>query len=131
MNIKIIMPDFAKRGGLVTVVVQDFNSNEVLMVASTDKEGFLETLRTGYAVFFSTSRNKRWKKGETSGNTLMVHGIKIDCDRDVVIYLVRPTGVVCHEGRRSCFSRDAIRSTFDVIDPAFLEEVEVHDSLIG
>src|SRR3989338_6481242 len=100
----ILMPNFAKRGGLVTVVAQDFKTLQILMVAYTDEKGFLETVETGEAVYFSTSRNERWKKGETSGNTQKVLEILLDCDGDAVIFKVIQTGEgACHTGQRSCF----------------------------
>jgi phosphoribosyl-AMP cyclohydrolase len=106
------MPNFAKRNGLITVVTQDVTTKEVLMVAFTDKAGFLESLKTGEAVYYSTSRKKRWKKGETSGNIQILHGIRIDCDGDAVIYFVTQKGDgACHEGKRSCFYRSVVGST--------------------
>ena len=102
------MPNFEKRGGLITVVAQDGFTNNILMVAHTDKAGFLETLRTGKAVYYSTSRGERWKKGEKSGSTQTVHRISIDCDGDAVIYTVTQGGEgACHTGARSCFYRFA------------------------
>ena len=72
MLTQVILPDFEKRNGLVTVVTQDVDSEKILMVAYTDKTGYLETLSTGNAVYFSTSRNERWMKGEKSGNVQKV-----------------------------------------------------------
>ena len=103
----IIMPDFSKsKSGLVAVVVQNCDTKEVLMVAYTKKAQFEETLEMGEAVFFSRSRNHRWKKGETSGNTLKIVSIKIDCDNDALLYIVKPAGPTCHTGERSCFYRN-------------------------
>ncbi|MDD4319759.1 MAG: phosphoribosyl-AMP cyclohydrolase [Candidatus Peribacteraceae bacterium] len=102
----VYWPNFHKRGGLITVVVQDATSKEVLMVASTDEAGLLETLRTGEAVYFSTSRNQRWKKGETSGDIQTVSDVLIDCDGDAVVYLVEQRGDgACHTKARSDFFR--------------------------
>ncbi len=103
----VLKPNFEKRGGLVTVVTQNIDTLEVLMVASTNEAGYLETLKTGNAVYFSTSRNKRWMKGEESGNVLKVKSILIDCDGDALIYLVDPNGsVACHTEAQSCFYRN-------------------------
>ena len=101
------MPNFDKRGGLVTVVVQDATTKAILMVAYTDEAGFLETVQTGEAVFYSTSRKERWKKGETSGNTQSVIEMRIDCDQDAIWLRVETAGdgVNCHTGARSCFYR--------------------------
>jgi len=101
-----IVPNFEKRGGLVTVVTQDVETKEILMVAYTDQSGFQETLKSGEAVYYSTSRKERWKKGETSGDYQVIHSIKIDCDGDALIYLVHQKGKgACHTGHRSCFYR--------------------------
>jgi phosphoribosyl-AMP cyclohydrolase len=96
--------DFAKLGGLVPVVVQDATTREVLMVAFANREALAETLRTGYAHYFSRSRGKLWKKGETSGHVQRIRAVLVDCDRDTVLYLVEQTGVACHRGTHSCFT---------------------------
>lgn len=106
---RVLWPNFAKRGGLVTVVVQERTTGMILMVAFTDESGFRETLATGEAVYFSSSRNKRWKKGEESGNVQIVHDILVDCDGDAVIYVVEQRGDgACHTKARSCFYRRCV-----------------------
>lgn len=102
---EVLKPNFARRGGVVSVVVQDYFSKQILMVAWTDQAGYLETLATGQAVYFSTSRQKRWKKGEESGHTQAVRTILVDCDGDALIYVVEQTGVACHTDAESCFFR--------------------------
>lgn len=103
---KILRPNFEKRGGVIPVIVQDVNSGVVLMLAYTNEACFLETVETGDAVYFSTSRNERWKKGETSGNIQKVRGMFIDCDGDALIYKVEQKGSgACHTGAMSCFFR--------------------------
>jgi phosphoribosyl-AMP cyclohydrolase len=98
--------DFGKLGGLVTAVIQDCASGRVLMVAFMNEEAFRKTVETGYATFFSRSRNKLWLKGETSGHRLVVKEISTDCDRDAVLIKVEALGPgVCHEGYESCFFR--------------------------
>jgi phosphoribosyl-AMP cyclohydrolase len=99
--------DFSKLGGLVPAVVQDVESREVLMVGFMNETALAETRRTGFATFFSRSRNALWTKGETSGNRLAVERILVDCDEDTVLLLVRRLGdgLVCHTGQRSCFFR--------------------------
>ncbi|MCS6815818.1 MAG: phosphoribosyl-AMP cyclohydrolase [Blastocatellia bacterium] len=96
--------DFQKSGGLVPVVVQEATTREVLMVAFANREAVEQTLRTGYAHYFSRSRNRLWRKGETSGHVQRVRAILVDCDRDTLLYLVEQTGVACHRGTRSCFT---------------------------
>lgn len=93
--------------GLVSVVAQDFQTNEVLMLAFADKKAVEMTLKTKIAHYFSRSRQKLWKKGETSGQTQEVKEILLDCDGDALILKVKqlgkPVGVACHTGRKSCF----------------------------
>ncbi len=91
--------------GLVPVVVQDAGDGQVLMVAWMNAEALQLTLRTGMAYFWSRSRGKLWCKGETSGNTMQVQEIKIDCDADTLLLRVNPAGPACHTGERSCFYR--------------------------
>jgi len=97
--------DFKKCNGLVPAVVQDIETGEVLMLAYMNREALLKTLETGYAHFWSRSRGKLWMKGETSGNVLKVIELKIDCDGDALLLLVKPTGPVCHTGSKTCFYR--------------------------
>ncbi len=89
--------------GLVPVVVQDEADGRVLMVAYTDVEALAMTQTTAQLHFYSRSRQTLWRKGETSGNTLRVVSLDLDCDRDAILAKVRPTGPTCHRGTRSCF----------------------------
>ncbi len=89
--------------GLVPVVMQDANSGEVLTLAWANREAIEKTLETGYAHFYSRSRQKLWKKGEQSGNLQEVVEVVLDCDGDAVLYRVLPHGPACHTGRHSCF----------------------------
>lgn len=91
--------------GLVTVVVQDRHTGEVRMVAHADRAAVAETLETGCGTFYSRSRRRPWRKGETSGNTLSVREVWADCDGDALVYLVDPAGPSCHTGERACFFR--------------------------
>lgn len=98
--------DFAKAGGLVPAIIQDQQTGDVLMLGFMSAESLAETRRTGEAVFFSRSRNKLWKKGESSGHVLRVKELRVDCDLDALLVRVDPVGPgVCHEGYRSCFFR--------------------------
>lgn len=98
--------DFDKSGGLVPAVIQDDANGEVLMLGFMNKESYTETRRTGEVVFFSRSRNKLWRKGESSGHVLKVRDVLVDCDADALLLRVNPVGPgVCHEGYRSCFFR--------------------------
>jgi phosphoribosyl-AMP cyclohydrolase len=97
---------FDKSGGLVPAIIQDEASGDVLMLGFMNGESFELTRSTGEVVFFSRSRNKLWKKGESSGHVLKVSDIRIDCDADALLIRVTPVGPgVCHEGYRSCFFR--------------------------
>jgi phosphoribosyl-AMP cyclohydrolase len=91
---------------LIFVVVQDHISREVLMCAYMNREALEKTIETGIAHFWSRSRQKLWKKGETSGNVQKVNQIKIDCDMNSILLLVEQVGGACHMGYRSCFFRD-------------------------
>ena len=99
--------DFQKAGGLVPAIIQDQRTGDVLMLGFMNSEAFAQTQKTGEVVFFSRSRNKLWKKGETSGHVLKVLELRVDCDADALLVRVEPVGPgVCHEGYRSCFFRE-------------------------
>ena len=105
MDIQI---DFEKMGGLAPAIVQDADNGEVLMLGFMNAESFALTQKTGFVTFYSRTRNKMWMKGETSGNRLEVISASTDCDVDTVLFRVRVQGdgLVCHEGTRSCFTKD-------------------------
>ena len=100
--------DFTKYGGLVPAVIQDDESGEVLMVGFMNDAALAMTQKTGFATFFSRTRQALWTKGETSGNKLAVRRILIDCDDDTLLVKVKRLGDgnVCHTGERTCFFRD-------------------------
>lgn len=100
-----MQPDSIKydAAGLVTAVVQDRLTGEIRMVAWMNAEAVAETLRTGYATFYSRSRGKLWVKGETSGHRLRVAQVLADCDADTLLVLVDPEGPSCHTGKDNCF----------------------------
>ncbi|MEG3178480.1 phosphoribosyl-AMP cyclohydrolase [Sphingomonas sp. RB3P16] len=91
--------------GLITAVATDRTTGEVLMLAHMNGEALRKTVETREAHFWSRSRNRLWKKGETSGHVLHVTDIRIDCDQDAVWLIVDPAGPACHTGARSCFYR--------------------------
>jgi phosphoribosyl-ATP pyrophosphohydrolase/phosphoribosyl-AMP cyclohydrolase len=93
--------------GLITVVVQDDDSHEILMVAHMNAESLAKTLQTGETWFWSRSRQELWHKGETSGATQLVVDLRLDCDGDALLVRVNPQGPACHTGERSCFFRGA------------------------
>jgi phosphoribosyl-AMP cyclohydrolase len=100
--------DFDKMDGLIPAIVQDAVSGEVLMLGFVNRESLDLTFSTGFVTFFSRSRQKLWMKGETSGNRLEVLSARSDCDVDTLLFRVRVQGdgLVCHEGTRSCFTKD-------------------------
>jgi phosphoribosyl-ATP pyrophosphohydrolase/phosphoribosyl-AMP cyclohydrolase len=100
--------DFTKLDGLVPAVIQDQDSNEVLMVGFMNQEALDRTVQTGFATFFSRTRQALWTKGETSGNRLRVLQIMVDCDEDTVLVKVTRLGEghVCHTGNRTCFFKE-------------------------
>jgi phosphoribosyl-AMP cyclohydrolase len=97
--------------GLVTAVVQDATTGAVLMVGWMDDEALHRTLTTGRATFWSRSRREPWVKGETSGNTLWVREVRLDCDGDTVLVRADPAGPTCHTGTATCFDDGRIDAT--------------------
>lgn len=95
--------DWAKMGDLIPVITQDSSSNEVLMLGYTNKEALEITLKTGYAHYFSRSKQRIWKKGESSNHLQEIVEILLDCDNDTILLKVNQKGVACHTGRKSCF----------------------------
>jgi phosphoribosyl-AMP cyclohydrolase len=98
------MPRFDGQG-LLTAIAVDSRSREILMVAFMDAEALARTRETGLAHFHSRSRGRLWMKGESSGHVLRVEEIRVDCDQDALVMLVKPEGPACHTGARSCFYR--------------------------
>jgi phosphoribosyl-AMP cyclohydrolase len=99
--------DYSKLNGLIPAVIQDAETSEVLMVGFMNDEALARTRRTGFATFYSRTRNALWTKGETSGNFLQVTELLVDCDDDTVLVKVKRMGDgnVCHTGERTCFFR--------------------------
>ena len=89
--------------GLIPTIIQQFDTNEVLMLAWMNKESLEETIKTKKTFFWSRSKKKLWRKGETSGNIQIVKEIKIDCDKDTIIVFVDAKGPACHTGNNTCF----------------------------
>jgi len=98
--------DWTKGNGLIPVVVQDAESKAMLMLAYANKEALEKTLSTGFAHYWSRSRNKLWMKGETSGHTQKIKRVVADCDYDALLYVVEQKGPVCHTGAGTCFHHD-------------------------
>jgi phosphoribosyl-ATP pyrophosphohydrolase/phosphoribosyl-AMP cyclohydrolase len=113
--------DFAKGNGLVPAILQDADTGAVLMLAYMNAEALAETLKRGRAVFFSRSKQRLWEKGETTGHTLDVVDVALDCDADTLLISARPRGPACHNGTLTCFG-DSSRSAAGAI--AFLAKLE-------
>jgi phosphoribosyl-ATP pyrophosphohydrolase/phosphoribosyl-AMP cyclohydrolase len=116
-------PDFDKGDGLLPAVVQDATDGAVLMVGWMDREALTETFKRGRVVFWSRSRRTLWEKGETSGHSLELCAVDLDCDRDTLLVSATPKGPVCHTGTATCFGDRAETPLAD--DPAsFLGTLE-------
>lgn len=101
--------DFTKGNGLVPVVIQDYNTLQVLMVGYMNEEALNKTIEEKKVTFFSRSKNRLWTKGETSGNYLYVVEISADCDNDSILIKADPAGPVCHTGSNSCFGNETAK----------------------
>ena len=97
--------DFEKFSGLLPVIAQEQASGKVLMLAYANLEAVRKTQETGYAHYWSRSRNTLWKKGESSGHVQQITEVLVDCDEDTLLYKVSQTGPACHTGEKSCFFR--------------------------
>lgn len=118
------IPDFEKTADhLIPVIAQDDQTDRVLMLAWMNEDAWNETRATGYATYYSRSRGKLWRKGETSGHRQQVEEIRVDCDADTVLLRVTQTGAACHEGFQSCFFRridqhgTAVTTDQRIVDP--------------
>ncbi|MBE8713452.1 bifunctional phosphoribosyl-AMP cyclohydrolase/phosphoribosyl-ATP diphosphatase HisIE [Sphingobacterium hungaricum] len=100
------MIDFDKSAGLVPVIIQDFQTLEVLMLGYMNEEAWEKTLAEKRVTFYSRSKNRLWTKGEESGNFLELRSYHIDCDQDTLLLFVEPKGPTCHTGSRSCFNTE-------------------------
>ena len=102
--------------GLVPAVVQDADSGRVLMMAWMNEEAIRQTVNTGFAHYYSRSRNKQWKKGESSGHVQEVLEMFLDCDGDTILLIVEQTGPACHTNRESCFYRQRNGDDWNIIE---------------
>lgn len=121
MSIDIEKVDFAKAGGLVPAIVQDADTGAVLMLAYMNREALQQTLARGRAVFYSRSKQRLWEKGETTGHTLDLVDVALDCDADTLLVMARPRGPACHNGTLTCFGDEARSAAAGI---AFLAKLE-------
>lgn len=106
MMINQMTLDFNKMGGLIPAIIQDVDTQKVLMLGYMNEEAYQKTLDTGIVTFFSRTRQTLWTKGETSGNFLHLVSIKADCDQDTLLIQVHPDGPVCHTGTDTCWGEE-------------------------
>lgn len=124
----MIKLDFTKTGGLVPVIVQDYQTGEILMLAYMNLDAFKATLATGKATYYSRSRQTLWIKGETSGNVQLIKEIRIDCDDDTVLLKVEQLGgAACHTGHRSCFYKKVEDGSIRIMGEPIFDPREVYD----
>ena len=123
----MIQLDFAKGGGLLPAIAQDWKTGDVLMLAYINEEAWNETLKTGNATYWTRSRQKLWRKGEESGNIQKVKEIYVDCDADTVIFKVEQIGgAACHEGYHSCFFRKYENGELVVVGERVFDPAKVY-----
>ena len=120
--------DFNKMGGLLPAIVQDYKSNDVLMLGFMNQEAWETTLSTGKATFYSRTRKELWVKGKTSGHEQIIKEIRIDCDDDTVLLKVDQIGgAACHTGHRSCFYRRVVdNQTLEIVGQPVFDPKEVY-----
>jgi phosphoribosyl-AMP cyclohydrolase len=119
--------DYSKLDGLVPAVIQDHATGRVLMLGFMNEESFRKTVESGFATFYSRSRQKLWLKGESSGHRLVVREISTDCDTDAVLVKVEALGPgVCHEGYQSCFFRRLENGEWTECEPRTYDPAKVY-----
>ena len=115
---KMAFSDFKLNGeGLIPVIVQDYKTSDVLMLAYMDRDAYEFTMKTGKMTYYSRSRKERWIKGETSGHYQYVKSLTLDCDNDTILAKVDQVGVACHTGAKSCFFQQLVEADSDVLNP--------------
>ena len=120
-------PDFSRGvNGLLPAIAQDSKTHQVLMFAWMNREAYQETIASGFATYFSRSRNRLWRKGEESGHRQRIVEVRIDCDADCILILVEQTGAACHEGYASCFFRKLGSHQFVVDQSILIEPKDVY-----
>lgn len=113
--------------GLIPAIAQDYQTNEVLMVAWMNREALKETAASGNAVYWSRSRRKLWRKGEESGHVQKIKGIFLDCDEDVILLKVEQIGgIACHTGRHDCFFQQLVEGQWQDVKPVLKDPAEIY-----
>ena len=120
--------DFKKGYGLVPVIIQNAQTMQVLMLGYMNKEAFDQTIETKKVTFYSRSKQRLWMKGESSGNTLSVIDVKMDCDHDSLLIFVNPKGPTCHTGTTSCFKEETAKGFIYELEKTINDRVNSKDS---
>lgn len=120
--------DFNKGDGLVPVIIQNAQTMQVLMLGYMNKEAFDQTIETKKVTFYSRSKKRLWMKGESSGNTLSVIDIKMDCDHDSLLIFVNPKGPTCHRGSTSCFKEETAKGFIYELEKTINDRINSKDS---
>ncbi|MGB1646545.1 MAG: bifunctional phosphoribosyl-AMP cyclohydrolase/phosphoribosyl-ATP diphosphatase HisIE [Crocinitomicaceae bacterium] len=120
--------DFNKGDGLVPVIIQNAQTMQVLMLGYMNKEAFDQTIETKKVTFYSRSKQRLWMKGESSGNTLSVIDIKMDCDYDSLLIFVNPKGPTCHTGSTSCFKEETSKGFIYELEKTINDRINSNDS---
>ena len=120
--------NYTKSNGLIPVIIQDFQTLQVLMLGYMNEEAYEKTRSEKRVTFFSRSKNRLWTKGETSGNFLEVISVYEDCDEDTILIMVRPNGATCHNGTTSCFGKNNETTFLYQLENTLKNRIESNDS---
>ncbi len=119
--------DFNKGDGLVPAIIQDAQTMQVLMLGYMNREAFDKTRKSGNVTFFSRSKNRLWMKGESSGNTLTLVDLKLDCDNDTLLIYAIPKGPTCHTGSTSCFKDETAKGFIYQLEKTINDRIDSND----
>jgi phosphoribosyl-ATP pyrophosphohydrolase/phosphoribosyl-AMP cyclohydrolase len=119
--------DFSKTNGLVPVIIQNYQNQQVLMLGYMNEEAFAKTQSEGKVTFFSRSKNRLWTKGETSGNFLIVKEILVDCDNDTILIKADPIGPTCHTGSTTCFKEETAKGFLYELQQTIAQRIDEND----
>ena len=119
--------DFSKTNGLVPVIIQNYQNQQVLMLGYMNEEAFSKTQSEGKVTFFSRSKNRLWTKGETSGNFLIVKDILVDCDNDTILIKADPIGPTCHTGSTTCFKEETAKGFLYELQQTISQRIDEND----
>ena len=119
--------DFNKGNGLVPVIIQNASTEKVLMLGYMNEEAYQQTKNTNEVTFYSRSKERLWKKGESSGNTLEVVSIAIDCDNDTLLIKAKPNGPICHTGKETCFYDESAKGFIYELEKTISQRIDEND----